>query len=632
MPCSSIALSCNLSKQIMCGIVGYIGKHKAVSILLEGLKRLEYRGYDSAGVAILQQGKLLVAKKAGRVEVLAHETAKHAFAGTLGIGHTRWATHGGVTDANAHPHISSDGKFALIHNGVIENYSQMKTFLSQKGYTFKSETDTEVLSNLVAYHYAKELSGDSSERFLESVRKALQHVEGTYGIAVLCIDCPEEMIAARKASPLLLGVGDGEYIIASDASALVSRTQNVVYLKDGEIVHLTAKAFSITTLDQTEVTPIVDTITWSVSDAELGTYSHFMEKEIFEQPVALENSMRGRFSEDGSTAVFGGLNLTASELRQINRFMFCACGTAWHACLVTEHLIERFARLPVEVDYASEFRYRNAPLDPNALFFVLSQSGETIDTLAAMREAKRKGYRVLAINNVVGSTIARESDGGIYQHVGPEIGVASTKAFTSQLLVGAMVALYVARLKDMSFADGTEYVKALKGVPDLVRQVLKQAPAIKEIAKRFAKANDFLFLGRLSLFPIALEGALKLKEISYIHAEGYPAAEMKHGPIALISEKCPSVFFAPQGEIFNKIVSSMQEIKARKGPIIVITTEGTEFPEGLVDAKITIPQCHEAVIPIIASIPVQLLSYYIAVERGCDVDKPRNLAKSVTVE
>ena len=632
MPCSSIALSCNLSKQIMCGIVGYIGKHKAVSILLEGLKRLEYRGYDSAGVAILQQGKLLVAKKAGRVEVLAHETAKHAFAGTLGIGHTRWATHGGVTDANAHPHISSDGKFALIHNGVIENYSQMKTFLSQKGYTFKSETDTEVLSNLVAYHYAKESSGDSSERFLESVRKALQHVEGTYGIAVLCIDCPEEMIAARKASPLLLGVGDGEYIIASDASALVSRTQNVVYLKDGEIVHLTAKAFSITTLDQTEVTPIVDTITWSVSDAELGTYSHFMEKEIFEQPVALENSMRGRFSEDGSTAVFGGLNLTASELRQINRFMFCACGTAWHACLVTEHLIERFARLPVEVDYASEFRYRNAPLDPNALFFVLSQSGETIDTLAAMREAKRKGYRVLAINNVVGSTIARESDGGIYQHVGPEIGVASTKAFTSQLLVGAMVALYVARLKDMSFADGTEYVKALKGVPDLVRQVLKQAPAIKEIAKRFAKANDFLFLGRLSLFPIALEGALKLKEISYIHAEGYPAAEMKHGPIALISEKCPSVFFAPQGEIFNKIVSSMQEIKARKGPIIVITTEGTEFPEGLVDAKITIPQCHEAVIPIIASIPIQLLSYYIAVERGCDVDKPRNLAKSVTVE
>ena len=632
MPCSSIALSCNLSKQIMCGIVGYIGKHKAVSILLEGLKRLEYRGYDSAGVAILQQGKLLVAKKAGRVEVLAHETAKHAFTGTLGIGHTRWATHGGVTDANAHPHISSDGKFALIHNGVIENYSQMKTFLSQKGYTFKSETDTEVLSNLVAYHYAKESSGDSSERFLESVRKALQHVEGTYGIAVLCIDCPEEMIAARKASPLLLGVGDGEYIIASDASALVSRTQNVVYLKDGEIVHLTAKAFSITTLDQTEVTPIVDTITWSVSDAELGTYSHFMEKEIFEQPVALENSMRGRFSEDGSTAVFGGLNLTASELRQINRFMFCACGTAWHACLVTEHLIERFARLPVEVDYASEFRYRNAPLDPNALFFVLSQSGETIDTLAAMREAKRKGYRVLAINNVVGSTIARESDGGIYQHVGPEIGVASTKAFTSQLLVGAMVALYVARLKDMSFADGTEYVKALKGVPDLVRQVLKQAPAIKEIAKRFAKAHDFLFLGRLSLFPIAVEGALKLKEISYIHAEGYPAAEMKHGPIALISEKCPSVFFAPQGEIFNKIVSSMQEIKARKGPIIVITTEGTEFPEGLVDAKITIPQCHEAVLPIIASIPVQLLSYYIAVERGCDVDKPRNLAKSVTVE
>jgi len=616
----------------MCGIVGYIGKHKAAAIIVEGLKRLEYRGYDSAGIAIFEDGQLKVAKKAGRVENLAKEVSKQTFNGTLGIGHTRWATHGGVSDTNAHPHLSSDGKFALIHNGVIENFADIKSFLSTKGYTFKSETDTEVLCNLIAYHFAKESKGTASERFLESVRKALQHVEGTYGIAVLCLDCPDQLIAARKASPLLLGVGDNEYIIASDASALISRTQNVVYFKDGELVHITPKDFSITTLDQSTVKPIVDKITWSVSDAELGSYNHFMEKEIFEQPTALENTMRGRFSEDGSTTVFGGLNLTASELRQINRFMFCACGTAWHACLVTEHLIERFARLPVEVDYASEFRYRNSPLDPNALFFVLSQSGETIDTLAAMREAKRKGYRVLAINNVVGSTIARESDGGIYQHVGPEIGVASTKAFTSQLLIGAMIALYVARLRDMSFQDGTHYVTALKRVPDLVREALKQAPRIREIAKRYAHVSDFLFLGRLSLFPIALEGALKLKEISYIHAEGYPAAEMKHGPIALISEKCPSVFFAPQGEIFNKIVSSMQEIKARKGPIIAITQASAEFPTGLIDDKIIIPECHEAVLPIIASIPVQLLSYYIAVERGCDVDKPRNLAKSVTVE
>ena len=617
----------------MCGIVGYVGKQKAVSILLEGLKRLEYRGYDSAGVCILQGGQLDVAKKAGRVENLAKEAAKHRFTGTTGIGHTRWATHGGVTDENAHPHVSSDGKFALIHNGVIENYVQMKRFLSSKGYTFQSETDTEVLCNLIAYHYAKETPGtNGNNRFLECVRKALRHVEGTYGIAALCVDYPGELVAARKASPLILGVGEEEYILASDASALISRTQNVVYLKDGELVHLTPKTFSITTQDMADVSPVVDRITWSIKDAELGDFAHFMEKEIFEQPQALENTMRGRFSEDGSTAQFGGLNVSAAEFRQIDRFLFCACGTAWHSCLVAEHLIERFARIPVEVDYASEFRYRNTPLHSNTLFFVISQSGETIDTLAALREAKRKGYKALAINNVVGSTIAREADGGIYQHVGPEIGVASTKAFTSQLMVGAMVALYVARMRDMSFSDGVRYVNALKGAPDLVRKALAQAQHIREIAKRFAQYTDMLFLGRLSLFPLALEGALKLKEISYIHAEGYPAAEMKHGPIALISDKCPSVFFAPAGEIFPKIVSSMQEIKARKGPIIAIITEGAELPPGLADEVITIPDCHEAVLPIVASIPVQLLSYYIAVERGCDVDKPRNLAKSVTVE
>ncbi len=617
----------------MCGIVGYVGKQKASAIILEGLKRLEYRGYDSSGICILQGRKLDVAKKVGRVEALVKDTARRHFAGTTGIGHTRWATHGGVTDANAHPHVSSDGKFAMIHNGVIENYAQMKTFLLGKGYTFESQTDTEALCNLIAYHYAKEPEDQNGQnRFLESVRKALLHVEGTYGIAVLCVDFPGEIVAAREASPLILGVGDGEFILASDASALISRTQNVVYLKDGELVHLTPTTFSITTRDQADVSPVVDKITWSITDAEKGDFAHFMEKEIFEQPLALENAMRGRFSADGSTAQFGGLNVTAGELRQIDRFLFCACGTAWHACLVTEHLIERFARLPVEVDYASEFRYRNAPLDPRTLFFVMSQSGETIDTLAALREAKRKGHRALAVSNVVGSSIAREADGGIYQHVGPEIGVASTKAFTSQILIGAMLALYLGRMRDMSFTDGVQYVNALKGAPDLVRRALQQAAHIREIAKRFADATDMLFLGRLSLFPLALEGALKLKEISYIHAEGYPAAEMKHGPIALISEKCPSVVFAPQTEIFNKVVSSMQEIKARKGPIIAIVTEGTELPRGLADEVIPIPACHEAVLPIVAAIPVQLLSYYIAVERGCDVDKPRNLAKSVTVE
>jgi glucosamine--fructose-6-phosphate aminotransferase (isomerizing) len=617
----------------MCGIVGYVGGRNAASIILEGLKRLEYRGYDSAGIAMIQGSAITVVKKAGRVEELIKAASKVSLAGTVGIGHTRWATHGGVSDINAHPHLSSDGKFALIHNGVIENYSQIKAFLLGKGFTFRSETDTEVLCNLIAYHYGKEPAGrNGQEPFLESVRKALRHVEGTYGIAVLCVDFPGEIVAARKASPLILGVGDGEFIVASDASAIVSQTRNVVYLKDGELVHISAKGFAISTLGQLDVSPVVDRIDWSVEVASMDGYAHFMEKEIFEQPQALENTMRGRFSEDSSTALFGGLNMTPAEFRQIDRFLFCACGSAWHACLVAEHLIERFARVPVEADYASEFRYRNAPLDPQTLFFVISQSGETIDTLAALREAKRKGFRVLAISNVVGSSIAREADGGIYQHVGPEVGVASTKAFTSQLLLASMMALYVARMRDMSFNDGADYVGALKSAPDLVRRALAQAPHIRAVAKRYAQHSDFLFLGRLSLFPIALEGALKLKEISYIHAEGYPAAEMKHGPIALVGERCPSVFFAPRGEIFNKIVSSMQEIKARKGPVIAIATEGCELPAGLADELITIPDCHEAVLPIIATIPVQLLSYYIAVERGCDVDKPRNLAKSVTVE
>lgn len=614
----------------MCGIVGYVGRQKAAAIMLEGLKRLEYRGYDSAGIAVLQNGGITLVKSIGRVANLAKISAGQKLSGTAGISHTRWATHGGVTDANAHPHLSSDGQVAVVHNGVIENYVAIKKFLLTKGYSFASETDTEVLANLIAYHLAKEPADPTP--LLNAVRKTLLHVEGTYGIAVVTPSLPGELVAARKGSPLILGVGDQEHLIASDVSALISRTQNVVYLKDGELVHITPAGFTLSTLDLADVSPVIDKVTWDVEDAELGDHAHFMLKEIFEQPGALENAMRGRFSADGSTANFGGLNLTPADFRQIDRFVFTSCGTGWHACLVAEHLIERFARIPVEVDYASEFRYRNAPLDRDALFFVISQSGETIDTLAALREAKRKGYKCMAICNVVGSTIARESDGGIYQHAGPEIGVASTKAFTSQLLISAMFALYVARMRDMSFADGVEYVAGLKAVPDLARRVLEQAPRIREIAKRYSKFNDFLFLGRLSLFPIALEGALKLKEISYIHAEGYPAAEMKHGPIALISEECPSVFFVPKGELFNKVVSSMQEIKARKGPIIAIVPDCVELPADLADEVIVIPDCHEAALPVLATIPVQLLSYYIACERGCDVDKPRNLAKSVTVE
>ncbi|MDR2674520.1 MAG: glutamine--fructose-6-phosphate transaminase (isomerizing) [Opitutaceae bacterium] len=619
----------------MCGIVGYVGRQKAAPILIEGLKRLEYRGYDSAGLAVLQGPRIEVVKKTGRVDVLAKAAAPRRLAGATGIGHTRWATHGGVTEANAHPHLSSDGSFALVHNGVIENHAAIRRFLAAKGYTFASETDTEALVNLIAYHHAKEpepAPDTGKSRFLESVRRALMHVEGAYGIAVLCAACPGEIVAARKASPLVLGVGDREHLLASDVAALASRTQNVVYLKDGELLHLTPGRFAIITQDEEDVPPVVDRITWDTAGAELGDHRHFMEKEIFEQPAALENAMRGRFSEDGSTANFGGLNLTPAELRQVGRLVLLGCGTAWHACLVAEHLVERFARLPVEVDYASEFRYRNTPLDRDTLFFVMSQSGETIDTLGALREARRKGFKVLAINNTVGSSIAREADGGIYQHVGPEIGVASTKAFTSQLLLGAIIALYIARMRDMSYNDGLEYVKALKAAPGLVRRVLAQAPRIREIARRHAHYKDMLFLGRLSLFPIALEGALKLKEISYIHAEGYPAAEMKHGPIALVSPECPAVFFAPKGEIFNKLVSSIQEIKARRGRTIVITTEGCELPPGVADELIHLPDCHEAVLPIVATIPVQLLSYYIAVELGCDVDKPRNLAKSVTVE
>ncbi|HEX9784682.1 MAG TPA: glutamine--fructose-6-phosphate transaminase (isomerizing) [Opitutaceae bacterium] len=617
----------------MCGIVGYIGKQAVKPVLLEGLKRLEYRGYDSAGMAVYSEGGFQVAKTVGRVANLARLSALEPMTGTLGISHTRWATHGGVTDANAHPHVSSDGKIALVHNGVIENYNDMKRFLKEKGYHFSSETDTEALSNLVAYHYAKEPAAPNGKsRLFTAVRKTLRHVEGTYGIAVICTEAPDELIGARKGSPLILGVGQGEYLLASDVSAIVTHTSNVVYLKDDEVVSIRREGFQVVTTGEDGVQAVIDKISWSVEEADLGDFAHYMLKEIFDQPASLENAMRGRFSDDGSTAKFGGLNISPHELRQIDRIVFTACGTAWHACLVAEYLIERFARIPVEVEYASEFRYRNAPLDKNTLVFVITQSGETIDTLGALREAQRKGYKALAITNVVGSTIARESDGGIYQHAGPEIGVASTKAFTSQILIAAMLALYLGRLRDMSFSDGVVMVQALKDAPKYARKVLEQAEYIHEIARKYAHCADFLFLGRQAMFPIALEGALKLKEISYIHAEGYPAAEMKHGPIALISEECPSVFFATSGENWQKVVSNIQEVKARKGKVIVVHSEDCVIPEGLADEAIVIPEAHESIMPILATIPVQLLSYYIAVERECDVDKPRNLAKSVTVE
>lgn len=600
--------------------------------MLDGLKRLEYRGYDSSGLVVSTAKGFEQIKRTGRVVNLEDALDELQYGGNLGISHTRWATHGDVTEANAHPHTSSDGKISLVHNGVIENYGGMKTFLQEKGYTFQSETDSEALTNLIAYHYAKEDKTGDKNSFLEAVRKSLRHVEGTYGIAVICPDFPEELIGARKGSPLIIGIGKGENLIASDVNAITHCTQNVVYLNDNEVVHMTNSDFSITTVSSKNVEAVIHKVDWDTSAAELGNYSHFMEKEIFEQPTSLQNGMRGRFSDDSSTAVFGGLNLNPQELRQIDRILFLACGTAWHACLVAEYLIERFARIPVEVEYASEFRYRNAPLDKNTLVIAISQSGETIDTLGALREAKRKGYRTLAINNSVGSTIARESDGGIYQHAGPEIGVASTKAFTSQIMICAMLALYLGRLRDLSYGDGVEIVKALRGVPEHVGQILQQNEKIASIAKKYAKYEDCLFLGRQLMFPIALEGALKLKEISYIHAEGYPAAEMKHGPIALICENCPSVFLATSGEIFQKSLANVQEVKARKGKIICIATEDCEIPENLADDIIVVPEGHEIVKPILMSIPIQLFSYHVALERGCDVDKPRNLAKSVTVE
>ena len=615
----------------MCGIVGYIGKQEASPLLLEGLKRLEYRGYDSAGVAVLAEKEFKLKKHKGRVTELAKYVSGNSLSGNLGICHTRWATHGAVTEENAHPHVSFDGKIAMVHNGVIENYLSIKKFLEGEGYGFYSETDSEVFCNLIAYHYAKEDS-ESETRFPDSVRRTLKHIEGTYGIAVICADHPTELVGARKGSPLIVGIGPDEYLLASDVSAIIRRTSNVVYLNDGEIVSLKNGELNLLTYDEEILTPEIKTIDWDIAESELGDYEHYMLKEIFEQSGALENAMRGRFSDDMSTAKFGGLNTTAQELRQIDRILLCACGTAWHACLVGEYLIERFARIPVEVEYASEFRYRNAPLDKNTLVLVISQSGETIDTLAALRESKRKGYKTLAINNSVGSTIARESDGGIYQHAGPEIGVASTKAFTSQLHILSMLALYLGRLRDMSFQDGLEYVAALKQAPELVTETVKLSDQILEISKKYKDMTDCLFLGRQDMFPIALEGALKLKEISYIHAEGYPAAEMKHGPIALISSECPVIVLATQPDIHEKLVSNIQEVKARGAPVIAIANRSNPLPKEIADDQILIPDCHRAVLPILASIPMQLLSYHIANLRGCDVDKPRNLAKSVTVE
>jgi glutamine---fructose-6-phosphate transaminase (isomerizing) len=613
----------------MCGIVGYTGPHEASPILIAGLRRLEYRGYDSAGIATLDEDRLVVRKRAGRVRTLEDALVIEPLAGVCGISHTRWATHGPASDRNAHPHLGGrDGKpsVAVVHNGVIENHTALRRELEDEGFSFTSQTDTEVIAHLIARALQ-----DGDDLF-GAVQRALPRLQGTYGLAVVSPRCPGQIIGARLGSPLVIGVGDGENLLASDPVAIVPHTAQVVYLQDGEAVRLTPGDLELRHHERGSITPRIDHIDWKPDAVELGGHAHYMIKEIREQPETVHDACRGRIRRAEATARFGGLNLTSRQLRRVRRIVFAACGTSWHAALVGEYLIERLAHLPVEVEYASEFRYRNAPLDERTLLFVLSQSGETADTLGALREAKRKGQPTLAIVNTVGSTIAREADGGIYLHAGPEVGVASTKAFSAQVAVLTMLALYFGRIRHLSFAEGLAVVDAIEQVPEMLGRVLASEDAIIQAAERIEGARSALYLGRDLHYPVALEGALKLKEISYIHAEGYPTAEMKHGPIALIDRDTPSIFVAPRGSLHPKTLSNIEEVRARHGTVIAVGTEGDDELASLSDAFLPIPDVPEIVQPLLAVVPLQLLAYHVARNRGCDIDKPRNLAKSVTVE
>jgi glucosamine--fructose-6-phosphate aminotransferase (isomerizing) len=624
----------------MCGIVGYVGKRQAAPIILDGLRRLEYRGYDSAGLSVLDQERLQTRKKEGKIDLglaglLEHQPAS----GTLGVGHTRWATHGPPSDENSHPHLDQSGTIALVHNGVVENYQRLKERLLQSGHTFLSDTDTEVLAHLIGEHLerarqpaAHPLTQNETHPLAQAVMDALKEVIGTYGIAVVSAAYPGVLVGARRGSPLIIGIGDGEHFLASDASALVAHTRQVVYLNDLEAATLSAGEFKVQKIGVGTAVFKVSQLEFAAEDANRGNFPHYMLKEIFEQPRAIENAMRGRIDHEEATAHFGGLNMTAAELRAVDRIVITACGTSWHAALVGEYLFEEFAHIPVEVEYASEFRYRNAPIEKHTLVLAITQSGETADTLAGVRESKRRGHRVLALCNVVGSTIARETDGGIYLHAGLEIGVASTKAFTSQVTVLVLFALFMGRLRMLGTNHGARIIHALEATPRQVEHLLAQNDRIQQTALKYAAAEDFFFLGRQYGFPVALEGALKLKEISYIHAEGYPAAEMKHGPIAMIDEKTPTVILIPSDSLYDKALSNLQEIKARKGPVIAIATEGNAQIAGMVQDVIYVPATLEPLFPLLAIVPLQLIAYHIAVSRGCDVDKPRNLAKSVTVE
>jgi glutamine---fructose-6-phosphate transaminase (isomerizing) len=608
----------------MCGIIGYIGSRGATPLLLEGLKRMEYRGYDSAGVAVMNGSGVETRKAAGKISRLEAALKASPVAGDLGIGHTRWATHGAPNECNAHPHIDCKGNIAVVHNGIIENSGTLKKELIAHGHTFVSETDTEVIAHLIEEAFDGNLE--------DAVIEALWQIEGTYGIAVVSSKDRNKIVAARKGSPLLIGLGDGEYYVASDVSAILAQTREVVYLDDGDVAVLTRDGYTVLNQRAQQLERRVSKIDWDLDQIERGGFAHFMLKEIFEQPATVENCMRGRLLRDEGTSKLGGLNMTDEELLRFDNILITACGTSWHSALIGEHMLESLARIPVEVEYASELRYRNPIVTDKTLCIVISQSGETADTLAAMREAKARGARTYGIVNVVGSTIARESDGGIYVHAGPEIGVASTKAFTSQVIALLLFTLKLARLRNLSMVDGKEIIEEMLALPAKIQSILDRAGEVEIIAEEFRNAQNFLYLGRGYSFPTALEGALKLKEISYIHAEGYPAAEMKHGPIALIDENMPVLFITPHDAVFDKVVSNVQEVKARGGRVIAITTRDEEVLHGKLDYEFRIPETKDMLTPVLASVPLQLLAYYIAVKRGANVDQPRNLAKSVTVE
>jgi glucosamine--fructose-6-phosphate aminotransferase (isomerizing) len=610
----------------MCGIIGYVGKNSNVGeTLIEGLKRLEYRGYDSAGIAIVQEGGLIWEKTAGKIAKLEEKLKGKDLSGNLGIAHTRWATHGEPNSTNAHPHFDCGEKIALIHNGIIENYQTLKKSLEAEKHTFRTETDTEVLVHLIEDYY----NGNDLET---AVQTALQMVEGTYGILVVSAREPGKIVGARHGSPVVVGVGDEEYFIASDVAAILKHTRQVIYLEDEQMIVATRDGFKTMTIENEDVEHSIEEVEWDLEMIEKSGFPHFMLKEIFEQPETITNAMRGRLISDTGDVKLGGLQMKEQELRSAKRIVLIGCGTSWHAALIGEYMIEEKSRLPVEVEYASEFRYRNPIMEEGTLVFAISQSGETVDTLAALREAQKRGAEYLGIVNVVGSTIARESSAGVYIHAGPEIGVASTKAFTSQLTVLSLLSLLLGRQRTISSAEGQETIRAMHALPDQISKILEADGEIKKIAEEYHHHNNFLYLGRGPNYPVALEGALKLKEISYVHAEGYPAAEMKHGPIALIDENMPVVFICPKDNAYQKIVGNISEVKARNGKIVAITNEGNREVEEMADHVIYIPKTLDYLYPILAVVPLQLMAYHIAVLRGCHVDQPRNLAKSVTVE